>query len=208
MPRQYTARIECVCAHCGKQFSRQPSQLKAQTFCGKLCSNAHNGQLTRLPAEDLFWRMVRKTESCWLWLGGKGESGHGRFQFSLYDAAGNLLERTSAQAHRFSWELANGPVDEALEVCHNCPGGDNPACINPAHLFVGTHLDNMRDASEKNQLPKGGGHYNSKLSDDLVRQIRSEVAAGRPQKEVAAELGMARGVISSIVNRKAWRHVE
>lgn len=90
--------------------------------------------------ENKFWQKVTKTNSCWLWTGAKSHNGYGRFSHK-----GKVK-----QAHRVAWEIQNGREFPAGKLaCHVC---DNPPCVNPAHLFVGTTKDNMRDASLKGRL--------------------------------------------------------
>lgn len=84
-----------------------------------------------------FWSHVDKTDGCWLWTGAdKGALGHGRF----------YVKGKRTKVHRFSWELANGPIPPGLFVLHRC---DNGACVRPDHLFLGTQADNIRDMDSK-----------------------------------------------------------
>ena len=95
--------------------------------------------------EERFWSRVSKTETCWIWTGSKSKSGYG------------LLNRESGSnmAHRISYELANGPIPEKSLVCHKC---DNPPCVNPTHLFTGTHKDNSQDMMSKHRVGRIGNH--------------------------------------------------
>lgn len=86
-------------------------------------------------------------DACWLWAGRIGPDGYG--WFTSLEMFGH---RRPVGAHRIAWMLANGPIAPRLLVCHHC---DEPGCVNPAHLFIGSQLDNMRDAKAKGRLNGG-----------------------------------------------------
>lgn len=92
-------------------------------------------------------------------------------------------------AHRVSWELNRGPIPEGLWVLHNCPGGDNPACVDPAHLWLGTASDNSKDRDAK-----GRGNFKRTVLD--LNAIRARLAQGASRKALAKELGVHRDTIA------------
>lgn len=99
-----------------------------------------------VPWQDRFWAKVRKGEDCWEWQGGRNSRGYGVF---YKDGRRSRQEL----AHRVSYELAYGPIPSGVFACHSC---DNPPCVHPDHLFLGTGLDNSRDSTDK------GRHRNQK----------------------------------------------
>lgn len=160
-----------------------------------------------MSAEERFWAKVDKRgpDECWEWEGCRHpRSGHGRI----------TLNYVNRYAHRHAWELTNGPVPEGLHVLHHC---DNGPCCNPAHLFLGTHSDNMADMCAKGRhrggakaghswAPKGSRHPWAKLTEDQVRRIRSRYAAGGvTQSELGADYGVSGGTISRIVRGAGWK---
>ncbi|MBA2706170.1 MAG: HNH endonuclease [Blastocatellia bacterium] len=206
-PRQYVP-IEKPCQFCGCFFRVGPFAAKSRKYCSPSCSIANRFGSS---PEDRFWRKVDKSGECWLWTAALHEFGYGM-------TAWNGKQTT---AHRVAWELAHGPIPAGMLVCHNCPGGDNPRCCRPDHMFLGTQTDNMRDCSQKNRCQKGDMHHmrrfgqpacgekapHSKLTDAIVIAIRTRIAAGELQRILAAEYGIDQGHVSQIVRRRIWKHL-
>jgi hypothetical protein len=160
--------------------------------------------IDRIVLAQRFWARVQKAdgEACWLWRGVLDEKRYGRLC-----VAGKM-----PRAHRLSYELNVGPIPDGLFVCHHC---DNPSCVRPDHLFVGTVTDNNRDMGRKGrakwtrhpELTRGEQNPHAKLTNAQVLAIRELVAAGRNQKLVAAEFGVSPMTVSHIHNRRRWSHL-
>lgn len=145
--------------------------------------------------KNRFTEKIQKSSGCWTWVGAKDTSGYGR----IYSKSGNL------SAHRVSYALHfKNPGKQ--EVCHTC---DNPGCVRPSHLFLGTHADNMADAKFKKRFPdrKGAKHPNAKLRNENVKTIRKLYAAGNTQRSIAKKYNVSHVLIGNIVRKKLWNHV-
>lgn len=103
--------------------------------------------------------------------------------------------------HRVAWEVANGPIPKGMFVLHRC---DVRTCINPDHLFLGTHKDNMRDMQQKRRAAAGDRNGSAKLKPDMVREIR---ASDLTHKVLSEKYGVAMATISFIKTRRIWRHI-
>jgi hypothetical protein len=115
-----------------------------------------------------------------------------------------MLDGVGQWAHRVAWALAFGPIPAGMHVCHKC---DNPRCVRPAHLFLGTVTDNQRDSVRKGRHIKGEAVGNAKLTEAQVKDIRHRFRAGTTQRELAASYGVAQTAVSAIVRRVTWAHV-
>lgn len=138
---------------------------------------------------------VAGEDDCWLWLGSKVGAGYGTFTF----------RGKPMYAHRFAYWIATGVWPGELDTCHTC---DNPGCVNPAHLWLGTRLQNMQDAVSKGRVARGEKSGPSKLENGEVCQIRTRYATGDIfQRQLAVEFDVSQSDISYIVNRKYWQHI-
>lgn len=136
-------------------------------------------------------------EGCWGWLGAKSRG------YGVLSVGSNCRgTKRAVYAHRFSWEKRFGPIPLGAFVLHKC---DNPACCRPEHLFLGSHEDNMRDRSEKNRVPRGEHHHGARLTEKIVKEIRS---AAETHAALATQYGVTETAIEKIINRRTWRHVK
>ena len=144
------------------------------------------------PIEERFWPKVKKSPTCWLWLGataGAGDYGYVRFQGK------------ACRAHRVAWALTHGPIPNGMCVLHKC---DVPQCVNPDHLFLGTYADNTADALKKGRMPYGERSCAAKLTEDNVRFIRASDMNGSALSKL---FGVAHQQISRIKNGQRWKHI-
>lgn len=138
---------------------------------------------------------IDSSTGCWNWNMARTKAGYG-----LYWCKDR---RKLIYAHRLSYERKLGAIRE-LCVCHRC---DNRACVNPDHLFLGTHQDNSRDMQSKHRGTVGTKQHFAKLSDARVLEIRRRAAEGQPQALIARDLGVKQPTVSDVVRGKSWRHV-
>lgn len=156
---------------------------------------------------DRFWSHVNKENDCWEWLACKNNKGYGRFQ----------VKGKARGAHRVSWELCNErEIPSGMLVLHLC---DNPSCVNPAHLDIGTQKENVQDCMKKGRKKmKGEDNYfhknprigalngRCKLTTEQVKEIRlhKEIVS---QYELGKKYGVSQSLIGSIQRREIWNHL-
>lgn len=173
--------------------------------------------------EARFWAKVDRSGECWVWTGYRDAGGYGRFRF----------KGAPKRAHRVLWLLTNGAIPDGLHVLHSC---DNPPCVNPAHLRLGTNNDNRADMVSKGRQACGDRHMSrtrpecvargerhpsrthpeklargeavggAKLTADDVREIRRRAAA-ETQLAIGRAFGISRSNVSDIIHRVTWAHV-
>ena len=150
---------------------------------------------------ERFWEKVdiRGKADCWPWTAYRSPHGYGRI------GRGGKRGRIET-ASRLAWELRNGPIPDGLHVLHRC---DNPACCNPAHLFLGTHGDNVRDMYAKGRAnrPKGERHCCARFTPEQVHEVRRLYATGLfSQRMLGARYGVSHKAIGNVVSRRTWGH--
>jgi hypothetical protein len=185
-----------ICTRCGKTLEmkhfnfRKPPRVEYKDTCNQC----------RAPmSEDArFWSKVSKSpDGCWEWTAGRlFEGDYGAYRY----------QGRTQRAHRVSWEMLFGKIPEGFVICHAC---DNPRCVRPEHLFLGTHKDNMQDMVRKGRArPLAGEHAPAaKLSKLDVSRIRRRYAKGKvSQAELAEEYALHPTQISRIINGRKWKH--
>ena len=136
-----------------------------------------------------------QNSGCWIWISADTE-GYGDFYF----------HPTFERAHRASWMLYRGEIPAGIFVLHKC---DNPSCVNPNHLFLGTNDDNMKDMVRKGRQKsiRGSQHKNAKVTEDNVIEMRKLSASGMSQYKIAEMFGIGKSMANYICNRTSWKHV-
>jgi len=157
---------------------------------------------TPIPISVRFWPKVEKTPTCWNWTAFKDKNGYGQI--------GSGDRSKHEYSHRVSYVLAYGEIPKGMHVLHKC---DNPSCVRPDHLFLGTHVDNMQDMTKKGRGKqiaagrKGETNGNHRLTTDQVVEIKKGLAKGESQREMARKFGVSKTLIYYIKLGKTWAHI-
>lgn len=155
--------------------------------------------MTKKNMPEDFWNRVQKSQSldaCWPWLGCEDGHGYGCLKY----------QGIVRKAHRLAWELANRVTlsNKDIFVCHHC---DNPVCCNPAHLWIGSVIDNNRDAMKKNRTCKGSRNANARLKEADIPMIFSRHRRGESQRFIAKAYRVYQSTIGEVLRRESWLHV-
>lgn len=144
---------------------------------------------------ERFWSHVLFDDECWLWAGPVANDGYGKMN----------AQRKQWRAHRLSWTITRGPLNDTVSVLHRC---DTPLCVRPAHLFLGTNADNVRDMVDKGRQARGERLATAKLTAEMVSELRRLYAAGTyNQHQLAAIYGVTQTAVWFALQRKTWRNV-
>lgn len=151
---------------------------------------------TRYPQTvvDRFWSKVDRSGDCWLWTGVPNDSGYGRFAID---------SRHVVRAHRFAFELENGPIGPGLDICHHC---DTPPCVRALHLFAGTAADNMADCRRKDRGNRGERNGNARITRATALEIKQLIAEGVAPKLIAERHGLDIYHVYQIRSGRLWAH--
>ena len=168
---------------------------KARGWCNKhyqrWCVGTPVLNHDRIAARLSLYSIPEPNSGCWLWTANYDKGGYGRIKYKGRDIG----------AHRASWIIYRGSIPPGAFVCHKC---DVPECINPDHLYLGNHRENMQDKCTRNRQARGEGNGQSKLTSEQVLQIKSDP---RIHRIIAASYGIHRVTVSKIKRGKKWGHL-
>ena len=149
---------------------------------------------------DRFMEKVAKGEDdekdCWIWTAATYRGGYGHFR-RLVDGKWKMYK-----AHRYAYEVFKGTLEAKLQVCHTC---DNPSCVNPAHLFLGTVKDNMADMQKKGRKALSRNPEHKWLDREMVDAMRKDFEQGMRQAEISLKYGYSRSQVNRVVLYKIWK---
>jgi hypothetical protein len=151
----------------------------------------------RLSIESRLQKHIKKLDGCWVFTGSLDKDGYGVFNYG---------RGKQVRAHRMSYEFYISQIPKGYLVCHKC---DNPSCINPSHLFLGSHKDNTQDMIKKDRkiCLKGSKHHYSKITETDVLAIRQKRLLGLKLKNIGNEFAISFQTVSSICKGKTWKHI-
>lgn len=143
---------------------------------------------------DKFWVNVIKTDSCWLWNGVKDDSGYGLL----------CIDSNRSRAHRYSYTIHNGLIPKGLLVRHSC---DNPSCVNPDHLSLGTHKDNKMDSILKLRHAHHESNGRAVITTEIALKVKDMITNGSSPLKISEKLGISKYIVIDIKRGKTWNNL-
>lgn|SRR3990167_1209066 len=183
-----------VCRNCHHLFTIPNCYQQRRKCCSVSCRHKW------FSIEKRFWRNVKKTSSCWMWTSSTNDKGYGQTTITRKHKV-----HQNVSAHRMAYELTYGSIPGNQYVLHQC---DNPPCVKPDHLYLGTAQDNINDCVRKNRNSFGEHRYCAKLLISDVQKIRLSYNGQRGHFVILGNTyGVTPETISNIVRRKTWKQV-
>ena len=183
-----------IAHRCGHRACVNPAHLTLASTCSRGEPQAHDPRPIVLAADDIerFWSKVDTSskDGCWLWTATLTH-GYGSF----------WLAGTNARAHRVAYTLAHGTIPDDLCVCHRC---DNPRCVNPEHLFLGTNAENQADKVAKQRHSRGESHGAARMTFEDAVEIRRLAARGVKRTAIATRFKVSRAVVHAVLANRIW----
>lgn len=201
-----TIKSTKICAKCKtskilKSFCKNIRKSDGYNHLCKECVNKKLSELRKIKNFTIkesdkkrFVEKIHKTDYCWVWLRYKLPKGYGVF----------YLNNNAILAHRFSYLYHFGNLPQNLDVLHHC---DNPSCVNPTHLFLGTNQDNINDKVAKGRQRKGGDIPSAKITEKEVIEIRERARNGENSSSITNDYPVSPRNIRFIIQRKTWKHI-
>lgn len=192
------------CENCGLSLERKTYddgmkeawvRLALRRFCNRTCARAYRLRMLGSLQERFERKVLICGNGCWEWQGYVAVDGYGSFRF----------EREGDHTHRWAWRIYRGQIPDNSCVLHRC---DNMRCVNPEHLFLGSHADNVIDKIRKGRQPRGESCHNARLSEEDVLEIRRMHDAGIRNKRIACRFDISLTHVGHIVRGRLWKHVE
>lgn len=187
------------CGWCGRKFQVWRYRLKGgkAICCSGHCAMSYRRSLESISIASIvarFWSKVDTSGKCWVWMGPRNKKGYGYFS----------VGRRTFSVHRWLHQFIHGPLAKGQQVLHRCA---NPPCIRPSHLYAGTHAENMTDRNVMGHTARGERSGKARLTDDQVRAMRADVAAGLTWVKAAAKYDVSRQTVRMVVTGRSWKHV-
>lgn len=191
-------KLRVKCSYCLKKITRPYWKKSQKNF---FCKLSHKPKFILSQRTNRFWKLVQKStdiNKCWNWIGKKDIRGYGNFSWGKHGDPRH-------GAHRFSYIIHKGSIPKGKWILHHC---DNPLCVNPKHLFIGTGLDNIKDMVSKKRHSFGERNRKAKLKEsDILAIINLCKLGDMTRKEIAEKFSVNKSTIYNILSKRSWKHL-